>query len=294
MNILEGFRKANIEHIFKDNFLVTWNVWKLKILDIINNDFDEENMISLGKKLREIFFTTDTGDRDQSDVSNAGKNWERLVCWYLNLCLLESRTVVIFPIKKFIPTVITEAMSVNYGNYKTNTESDLIAITFPKEINEIKEEYSLNRINLFLEKNIGKLNVCTLQCKTNWNDNAQIPMLWDLIYKSEGFEQSSISLGKNGRSISDFNKFKYSFVTIPTQKKYLDKFKVSSTAVNRVRNLSGGNYWGVESAEGVADNISEIFTRNFSNGTNKGSLRDDLKIGLSKITNDYSYFNLHN
>ena len=43
-----------------------------------------------------------------------------------------------------------------------------------------------------------------LQCKTNWNDNAQIPMLWDLIYNAQGFKISNISVEIKGISLNSF------------------------------------------------------------------------------------------
>ena len=61
--------------------------------------------------------------------------------------------------------------------------------------------------------------------------------------------------------------------------------------VKRVQNISGGNYWGLESQNGVCNSIKEIFNKNFSEGKNK-SLREDLKVGLDKLDLDYSYFDL--
>lgn len=292
VNIIEEFRKVNVKHCFSlSSFESTWPAWKNEIQSILNNEITTDTIIGLGNSLRDIFFSTNTG-RNQSSQSSGGTGWECLVCWYLNLCLVESRTVVIFPIKKFRPKSISDAMSINYGNYKTNSESDLIAVTYPREIYENFNSFSFDNINQASEEYLNQLDICTLQCKTNWADNAQIPMLWDIVYKSEGFSRSSISVGSNGRVVSNFNNFNYAFITVPTQKK-LSSFKVSSTSVNRVRNLSGGNYWGTDSVQGVAENLSEIFTRNFSNGTNGNSLRDDLELGLGKIENDYNYFDLN-
>ena len=43
------------------------------------------------------------------------------------------------------------------------------------------------------------VNFVNLQCKTNWNDNAQVPMLWDIIYSSNE-KLNNISVGINGVS----------------------------------------------------------------------------------------------
>ena len=35
------------------------------------------------------------------------------------------------------------------------------------------------------EKHFTSLEIHIIQCKTNWNDNAQIPMLWDMVYSAQ-------------------------------------------------------------------------------------------------------------
>lgn len=78
-----------------------------------------------------------------------------------------------------------------------------------------------------------------IQCKTNWNDNAQVPMFGDLVYSATYFK-SGVSVGNNGYLIMDVNWFTYSFVTVPRVK--LEKIKENSVCVLRVRYLSEGNY----------------------------------------------------
>ena len=43
-----------------------------------------------------------------------------------------------------------------------------------------------------------------------------------------------------------------------------DNYKTTSTAVVRVQGMTGGNYWGNPSSNGIADSIAEYFGRNFN------------------------------
>ncbi len=50
-----------------------------------------------------------------------------------------SRAVVIKQSKKLLPSCIADGLSVNYGSFVSNTESDLVAITFPN-LNEFVQD----------------------------------------------------------------------------------------------------------------------------------------------------------
>jgi hypothetical protein len=226
--------------------------------------------------------------------------------------LLESRTVVIKYKKNLIPTPIHEAISVNYGNVSANTESDLIAIMFPQKeeytsldkskiriasfdgggivaTNTRKGEFNYKEIvDNLLERDFNDCELGVIQCKTNWNDNAQIPMLWDMIYSSLGFSRNLISVGNSTFSIRNLKRFTYSFVTVPTSR---GPFNPNSMPVKRVHNISGGNYWGRPSKANVASSIKEIFGRNFSNSHSNG-LRMSLTSSISKLDSHYEYFQL--
>ena len=288
MNAIELFREASKQHIFKNlSFKKAWAVWLPQIKNILGKNYNADDLIKLGNHLRDIFLSTSDESRDQRQISVGGNSWESLICWYLNLCMIGSKSVVIKPLKKFTPNAIKEAMSVNYGNYSSNSESDLIAITFPSFLSIDDKSKIFKKIFTECEQKISELEVVTIQCKTNWNDNAQIPMLWDMIYKSTEFKDINLSIGKNSRHISHFKSFKYSFVTVPTQKD-LSKFKSSSTSVNRVRNLSGLNYWGADTKDGVAKNINNMFTDLFLSGSVSGNVRDDLNKSIKDgLTEEY-------
>lgn len=309
-NIIEKLREESIKKLFDmSGFASAWPTWAGVIQPLVPSHTPIQ-IINLGDHLREIFYSTNAGNgRTQSDVSGGGANWEALVCWYLNLCNIGRRTVVIKHHKDLIPTPISNAITVNYGNFTSNTESDLIAITFPDlpEYSMDKDQiiindangnpvrlYSrskyefLNVLNALVERDFSAIEIHIIQCKTNWNDNAQIPMLWDMIYSSTAF-RADITIGREGYNINDAHLFSYAFATVPTVRP--EKFKPSSVAVSRVRNLTGGNYWGMPSAVGIASSIKEMLNRNLASGSVQ-SHRDTLAAGIPQLSvnSDYSYF----
>jgi hypothetical protein len=99
-----------------------------------------------------------------------------------------------------------------------------------------------------------------LQCKTNWNDNAQIPMLWDMIYNSSTFRIPYVSVGRNGVNPSSFRQFSYAFVTVPSNQ---GVYQAMNTSVLRVKGLTGGNYWGKATEQNIAASLKELFGRRF-------------------------------
>lgn len=269
---------------------------------------------SIGDNLRDIFRTTGQAGRSQSDVSGGGANWEALVCWYLNICLIDRRTFVLKHNKDLIPSPIKDAITVNYGNFRSNTESDLIAITFPD-----KAEYTIDKEQILIKdihgnsvdiskgknynflpildalvaRDFDDIEIHIIQCKTNWNDNAQIPMLWDAVYSANTF-RNGISVGTNGYSIHDAKRFTYSFVTVPSnqiEKNGRLTYKNTSTAVLRVLNLSGGNYWGLPSETGVASSIKELLERNLKSGHSNGII-STIRTSMSYLNSTYSYFDI--
>ncbi|MCH4826643.1 hypothetical protein [Planococcus halocryophilus] len=310
-NIIEHLRQEAIQEIFKmKTFETAWAVWQKGIQGQIS-PLNANNVLNLGDNLGDIFRSTGVAGRRQEDVSTGGNVWEALICWYLNLCLVGSRTVVFKQKKALLPTPVREALTVSYGTFPSNTESDLIAITFPEKSdytsidkhsisirNDVgnliptlsgKKYNFLEISNALLSRDFNDLEIGVIQCKTNWNDNAQVPMLWDMIYSSSGFSRHSIVVGTSLYSIRDLKKFSYSFVTVPTVK--MSKINHTSTCVRRVQNLSGGNYWGYPSRASVANSIKDIFGRNFSSASTT-SLAARLRVELPNLRTTYSYFNI--
>lgn len=311
-NIVEYLRECAINKLFSvAGFSNAFPVWKTKIT-ALTPSCTEHEYFDIGDSLQDIFFSTNTSAaRSQSDVSGGGANWEGLVCWYLNLCNVGRRTVVIKHHKSLIPTPVSDAITVKYGTFPSNTESDLIAITFPD-----KPEYSMGKDNIAINdihgnvvptykgrstkynllpildalvaRDFNDIEIHIIQCKTNWNDNAQVPMLWDAVYAADRF-RNGITVGQNGYSIRNVNRFTYSFVTVPTVK--LSKIKSDSVCVLRVRHLTGGNYWGLPSQAGIADSIKEMLISNLYSGHTLNHLTT-MRSMLPALSTTYSYFNL--
>ena len=311
-NIVEKLREESVKKLFSVNgFQSVWPTWQTVISSKAPTPTARQ-IINLGDNLREIFYSTNTsaGNRSQSDVSGGGANWEALVCWYLNLCTIGRRTIVIKHNKALIPTPISNAITVNYGNFISNTESDLIAITFPDlpEYSMDKDDIVVNDedgnpvnlytrnsynyldvLNALVARDFSRIEIHIIQCKTNWNDNAQIPMLWDMIYSSTAF-RADITIGREGYNMNNAHLFSYAFATVPTVKP--EKITRSSVAVSRVRNLSGGNYWGKPSEDGIASSIKEMLNRNLSTGASISHI-DSINNAIPELTPSgiYSYFN---
>lgn len=308
--VVEELRKEAVTKLFGTTTMERcFPVWKGAI-DRFAPDKTPAQFLDLGDKLSRVFRETGTAGRGQGEVSRGGTAWESLVCWYLNLCLIGRRTVVIRHNRDLVPSPVSDAITVNYHNFASNTKSDLIAITFPN-----KEEYTADKdmividdargVRIRTRKRSGKYNLkqvmdtlcerdfCELeihiiQCKTNWNDNAQIPMLWDAVYAARNF-RNGVTVGKNNFSVTNIARFTYAFVTVPTNR--LDGYNSTSTCVKRVMNLSGGNYWGYETRNDVAASVKEMLHRNLLGGHADGH-RITLAAELPKLGTDYEYFRL--
>jgi hypothetical protein len=214
--------------------------------------------------------------------------------------------VVIKQDRKLIPKPLRDAFTVNYGNVPSNTESDLVGITFPN-LPEYNLPYNsltipgltlfnrrgtfkyLDTVNFLCDRDFNQLEAYIIQCKTNWNDNAQIPMLWDMIYASSSFSNTSITVGINNYQINALRRFAYAFITVPSNSRVT--YKHSSMAVKRVINLSGGNYWGKPTQHSVAASIQDFFQRNCANSNSSG-IRTSLQCNIPLLNTSYAYFGL--
>lgn len=242
--------------------MVPWAGYKEEINKFLGPSPNEQSIFNLGSNLKQIF-KSESRTRSQGDLSRGGASWEILVCWYLNLIFWDTNVVVMRPSKSLLPPVIADAMTVKVKGVVTSKETDLIVIEVPIP----SSNFDLDResINQLICENPKSANVGVIQCKTNWNDNAQIPMLWNIVYSAQNLQVQNVVVGSNGYSPSSFGRFSYAFMTVPTntEKNGKDNFKSSSTAVVRVQGMTGGNYWGNPSISGVADSIAEYFGRNF-------------------------------
>jgi hypothetical protein len=309
--IPDYLRRQSIEEIFKTPTVQScWTIWKPEINRILGRNFTESEILNLGDNLTSVFRLTGGGEREQSSLSSGGTAWEALVCWYINLCTVGSR-IVAFRKMSLVPKPIQDAITVNYGNFSCNTESDITLIIFPDKFDYNSELNSLSVIDpdgirisplikmklnpklsdFLASRDFHEYEIGIIQCKTNWNDNAQIPMLWDMIYSAGGFRGRNITIGKNGFSIQNARGFTYSFVTVPSNRRTV--YNSNNISVKRVTNLSGGNYWGQPTTPHVARSLKEIFTNNFQNGF-RSTLRTDIRAAIPELTlgGSLSYFGL--
>jgi hypothetical protein len=211
-----------------------------------------------------------------------------------------------------VPYAIKDAITINYGNFACNSESDLTVIIFPDSIeynsdisqlnvtdsagrlipSTIRNKFNYRLSNFLTSRDFHQFEIGIIQCKTNWNDNAQVPMLWDMIYSAGGFRGRNITIGRNSFSIQNASSFTYSFATVPTNRN--TSFNPGSTSVKRVTNLSGGNYWGKASIQHVAKSIKQIFINNYNTGF-RSSIRGDIRGALPYLANGsvLDYFKLY-
>jgi len=310
--IPELLRRKSIQAIFQtDTIRTTWPTWLNVIHQKLGTNFSENDIINLGDHLAQIFRSTTIAGRDQAALSSGGTAWESLVCWYINLCCVGSRTVALRTMS-MVPRPIQDAITINYANFACNTESDITVIVFPDTADYNIRVDQLNIVdahgfpieptvggkinpivlNFLTERDFLNTEIGVIQCKTNWNDNAQIPMLWDMIYSAGGFRGRNITIGRNNFSIQNISNFTYAFVTVPSNIK--TNYTQKSVAVKRVTNLSGGNFWGQPTLANVARSVKEIFNNNYSSGS-RTNLRNDLRLALPDFFpgGDLDYFKLY-
>ena len=300
-NVIERLRQTVVNDLFATKTVnQSFSFWKPLIQQFIGSTPNAQSVLDLGEHLREIFqSSSDSNQRNQSDVSSGGTAWEALVTWYVNLCCVGSRVVAVKKMKQ-VPTPIQDAIAVNYSNFSCTTESDVTVIVFPNDPIFTNPNRTLlkrsgrvdnSKLSEAVSHTFEDFEIGIIQCKTNWNDNAQIPMLWDMIYSAGGFRGRQITVGRNTFSIQQLGDgFSYSFVTVPSVK--LDHFKNTSLAVKRVYNLSGGNYWGLETKDGVARCVKEIFN-NYRNGYEQSDIRRTLSAAIPQLQDELNYFKIY-
>lgn len=246
------------------SFVNSWPVWKAEIERSLLPNATGQKVFDLGERLSDIFRSNSEAGRSQSSLSGGGTAWECLIIWYMNFIFWSTPVLATRPNKALLPQIISDAISVTIGGHRTNTESDILVFTVPDptslQLPEKRKDHFL-ALNEHLSSRVANSRLAIVQCKTNWNDNAQIPMLWDLLYNSTGTRIKSVSIGSGGVHPHSFADFSYSFVTVPTTTR--GQYKETDLSVLRVRNLTGGNYWGKSTKSGVVACVNEFFARNF-------------------------------
>tara|TARA_Y100000590_G_C15741773_1_gene1020527 strand:- start:611 stop:1579 length:969 start_codon:yes stop_codon:yes gene_type:complete len=319
-NYIETLREMSVSDNIEKMANTFWPTWK-KEINKLAPKMNAAQVLNLADHLREIFQSTNpktmkkkASGREQGDLTNSGKAWELLICNYLNLCLIGTRAVAFKKKKKFMPEPFSNALTVKIGNWSEKSETDLGLIVFPDKpefTSNLTEHVTISNDKIRLLRNKNKsiiqkklieyrdfltdkyfnlFEFHNLQLKTNWNDVAQTPLLWDIIYRMSSIPQKNITVGINNYNISNLKSFTYSFVTVPSQKN-ISKYKSTRAEVNRVRNLLGGNYWGLPTKNGIASSLKEFFQSNISPEIS-GNLRVTLDKELKKLSTEYSYFEL--
>jgi len=278
---IEYLNRLNSVNSFKES----WNVWGNHISTLLN-DPSGQDILNIGDKLSEIYKLNDSVGRGQGSLSAAGASWECLVMWYLNLIYWNTNTIITTTNKQYVPKCIRDVLTVTISNTQTNTESDIVVFSVPEDNLLDKTKVSVKYLNDHILTRLGKTNLMNLQCKTNWNENSQIPMLWDMIYNSRS-SLHYVSVGTEGVNPNSLESFCYGFVTVPTNNK--DKIKRTSISVLRVKNLTGGNYWGHPSSEDIASSIKELPNR-FVPEVFEGGISAHISNNIAKNSNYLSSF----
>jgi hypothetical protein len=264
-SLIEQIRREAISDLFRlKGFGSQWEARRNFFVDKLSGSHKKSGVKNLANHLSEAFKLGASSGRSQGDLSMAGSTWEALVVWYLNLCLTGTRAVCVRG-GALTPTPISDALSVCFENTVLRSEPDVVlyssqaladapAASNRKAMLEIASE--------LIEDSFPKTGVINFQCKTNWNDNAQVPMLWNMLYnqaRKGAVIPNGFSIGRNGHSLKNLGLFGYSFVTVPTQKKGPSGYKPHNLDVLRVKTMSAGNYWGHPTINGISLSLSELF-----------------------------------
>ena len=273
---------------FNDN----WGHCKSEIEEILDGS---EDLLKIGQNLSNIFRSIPS-NRSQSGVAQAGAMWECLVSWYLSLIFWNTNVLSVKWKQAFIPKLIVDALTVTIRNISTTSEADLVTYAVP--LTSDHEINNLEGINNAIDNEIGsnrtQLSLNVMQLKVNWNEGAQIPMLWDFVYNSQDVNIPYVQVGVNGYNPNVFDNFTYSFTTVPTKGNgNLDNYKIDGVNTQRVANLTGGNYWGYETKSGVSSNINEYFMKNFRNSFNGESLNSHINKNLTDTNYLDKFLNLN-
>ncbi len=262
--LIEQIRREVIEGLFNTSFGVNWDIRSKYLGGLLKATPKKKEVILLGSHLSPAFKLSGSQNRTQGGVSSAGVVWESLVVWYLNLCLLGTKSVVIRG-APLCPSPVGDALSVCFENTILRSEPDVLLLSSDHLVETLAAPNKKKMLELasdVVEENFSSLGVINFQCKTNWNDNAQIPMLWNMLYNQSrkgALIPNGFSIGRNGHTLKNLGYFGYSFVTVPTQKKGPAGYKASNLAVMRVKTMSAGNYWGHPTTNGVCLSLAEFF-----------------------------------
>lgn len=266
-SLIEQLRIEAINDLFRlQAFSEQWPLRRNFFLSKLGRAPDQRDITRLGDFLSDAFRITGVADRSQSSVSGAGSTWEALIVWYFNLCLLGTHAVCVRG-PALCPRPINEALTLTYESSPLRSEPDVVLLS-SRSLAEADATPNRSRMKTacasVLNDSFEQAGVVNFQCKTNWNDNAQIPMLWNMLYaqtRQGTAVPGGFLIGTNLRSIRNLGHFSYGFVTVPTTRGGPESFRADRLSVQRVRAMTAGNYWGYPTRSGVASSLRDFFDR---------------------------------
>jgi hypothetical protein len=261
MNLVESLRRAQVDQVMSiPSFQLGWPSRKDFLLGKTGKR-SRSDIINIGDHLSEAFLLGKAAGRSQAGVSTAGVAWEGLVTWYMNVCLTGTNCVCLRG-NAFMPEPIKQALQVSFSNKVLRSESDVAILALPgapeASVDSSKVSVLKGKLEEYCENNYHNLGLINIQCKTNWNDNAQIPMLWNMLYtqaRKGAMISNGFSIGGSAYSLRGLGYFAYAFATVPTNN--FEEYKSSDLCVLRAQTMSGGNYWGRPTRNGVARSLKE-------------------------------------
>lgn len=297
-NLIEQIRFLAVDDLFKlKGFGSGWPSRRDFFVSHLGKSPKKQDFIALGDHLSPAFRLSGKGDRSQGSVSSAGSTWEALIVWYLNLCLAGTNSVCLRG-PKFCPKSVQDAMSVCFENTILRSEPDVVLIS-SNALLEVPAQKSkpIEKADEIISETFDRTGLVNFQCKTNWNDNAQVPMLWNMLYnqaRKGAVIPNGFSIGRNGFNLKNLGAFGYGFFTVPTQQKGPAGYKPNGLDVLRVKTMSAGNYWGYPTRSGICFSIREFFNffnRNSSIFPNVSDVGNALA-ALDHNDEGIKYFNL--
>jgi hypothetical protein len=269
MNLVEQYRSLSVRHtLSQPTVAASWPNRRERLLASLPEHPTAEAIVELGDVLSDAFRCQGAGDRSQQSLSGGGVLWSALVAWYLNLCYAGTNAVALCG-GSLVPKCIKDAVSVNYNNTSVGADMDVVVLAMPFLLatpSVVNTAACRRLIENNCAANFGSTGLTIIQCKTNWNDNAQVPMLWNLLYRQAYrgvIPENGYTFGRNGRNIRNLRYFSYAFVTVPTTQGGPDGFRVNSAPVLRVQGMTGGAYWGYPTRNGVCRSLKEFYNHHF-------------------------------
>ncbi len=280
MSLIEDFRAVIVGDLFEMKSIA--DVWPSAGTSLRSalptHAPSAQDVINLGRHLSPVFtaqyeaeeLTTEA--QQQGALSRGGAFWEGLVVWYLNLCFAGTRAVAIKK-KSQMPSHVRDSLTVWLSAIDRLSEPDVLilhldspALDAPSVGNPVSGFQNLINANFALTQ------VINLQCKTNWNDSIQTPMLWNLMYSAARqatgagaasmnvLGAASITFGSDGHYLQGLGGFRHTFVTVPSND--LAGFTPTSSPVLRGKAFSGGCFWGYPTTPNACRSIAEFFNVN--------------------------------